>query len=107
MRATPVLLFLAPCVIAQNQPAFTYAVPFFTTVAAMAVDAAGNTYLTGSTSWVSFPATAGALQTQFSGGTCEALVGGGRPPLMFPCTDAFVIKLDPAGNVLFATYFGG
>ena len=26
---------------------------------------------------------------------------------MFPCTDAFVIKLDPAGNVLFATYFGG
>ena len=26
---------------------------------------------------------------------------------MIPCTDAFVIKLDPAGNVLFATYFGG
>jgi uncharacterized protein (TIGR03437 family) len=26
---------------------------------------------------------------------------------MFPCTDAFVIKLDPAGNVLFAAYFGG
>ena len=26
---------------------------------------------------------------------------------MFPCTDAFVIKLDPAGNVVFATYFGG
>jgi uncharacterized protein (TIGR03437 family) len=26
---------------------------------------------------------------------------------MLPCADAFVIKLDPAGNVLFATYFGG
>src|SRR5260370_39510852 len=26
---------------------------------------------------------------------------------MIPCADAFVIKLDPAGNVLFATYFGG
>jgi uncharacterized protein (TIGR03437 family) len=26
---------------------------------------------------------------------------------MFPCADAFVIKLDPAGNILFATYFGG
>ncbi len=26
---------------------------------------------------------------------------------MFPCADAFVIKLDPAGNVVFATYFGG
>jgi uncharacterized protein (TIGR03437 family) len=74
----------------------------------MAVDAAGNTYLTGSTYLTSFPATAGALQTQFSGGTCEVLAAvGGRPPLMFPCTDAFVIKLDPAGNVLFATYFGG
>jgi uncharacterized protein (TIGR03437 family) len=108
MRATLVLLFLAACVIAANQPAFTYAVPFNTTVAAMAVDAAGNTYLTGSTSSASFPATAGALQTQFSGGTCEVLSSlGGRPPLMFPCTDAFVIKLDPAGNVLFATYFGG
>ncbi len=71
----------------------------------MAVDAAGNTYLTGSTSWVSFPTTAGALQTQFSGGTCETLVG--LHPLMLPCTDAFVIKMDPAGNVVFATYFGG
>ena len=52
--------------------------------------------------------TAGALQTQFSGGICEVVAGAGsRPPLMFPCTDAFVIKLDPAGNILFATYFGG
>lgn len=107
MRATPVLLFLAPCVIAQNQPTFSYAVPPYTTVTAMAVDAAGNTYLTGSTTWVSFPATAGALQTQFSGGTCEVLGGFHGGPLVFPCADAFVIKLDPAGNVLFATYFGG
>jgi uncharacterized protein (TIGR03437 family) len=109
MRATPVLLFLAPCVIAANQPIFTYSFfPANTTVAAMAVDAAGNTYLTGSTSSSTLPVTAGALQTQFSGGTCEVLASaGGRPPLMFPCTDAFVIKLDPAGNILFATYFGG
>jgi len=109
MRAIPVLLFLAPCVIAQNQPIFTFSFfPANTTVAAMAVDAAGNTYLTGTTSSSSLPTTAGALQTQFSGGTCEVLAGaGGRPPLMFPCTDAFVIKLDPAGNILFATYFGG
>src|SRR5580698_1853709 len=107
MRAAPVLLFLAPLVIAANQPTFTYAVPFFTTVTAMAVDVAGNTYLTGSTSWVSFPATAGALQTQFSGGTCQALPGFMGGELMFPCADAFVINLDPAGNILFATYFGG
>ncbi len=107
MRATPVLLLLVPCAIAANQPTFTYAVPANTTVAAMAVDAAGNTYLTGSTTSSSFPATAGALQTQFSGGTCGTLPAFHGGVLMFPCTDAFVIKLDPAGNVLFATYFGG
>lgn len=73
----------------------------------MAVDAAGNTYLTGSTTSSTFPATAGALQTQFSGGICGVLAAFGGGQLMFPCTDAFVIKLDPAGNVLFATYFGG
>ncbi len=93
--------------IGANQPTFTYAVPFYTTVSAMAVDAAGNTYLTGSTSWVSFPTTAGALQTQFSGGTCEVMPGFMGSQLMFPCADAFVIKLDPAGNILFATFFGG
>ena len=73
----------------------------------MAMDAAGNTYLTGSTTSTAFPTTAGALQTQFSGGTCETLPAFHGGLLTFPCADAFVIKLDPAGNVLFATYFGG
>jgi uncharacterized protein (TIGR03437 family) len=86
---------------------FSYALPANATVAAMTVDAAGNTYLTGSTTSSSFPATAGALQTQFSGGTCEVIPGLHGVPLTVPCSDAFVIKLDPAGNVVFATYFGG
>jgi uncharacterized protein (TIGR03437 family) len=74
----------------------------------MAVDAAGNTYLTGSTSSTALPTTAGALQTQFSGANCDQiLIGLEHIPVMVPCTDAFVIKLDPAGNILFATYFGG
>jgi len=74
----------------------------------MTVDAAGNTYLTGSTSSSSLPTTAGALQTQYSGGNCsQILIGIPQIPTMVPCTDAFVIKLDPAGNILFATYFGG
>jgi uncharacterized protein (TIGR03437 family) len=107
MRVAPVLLLLAPCVIAANQPTFTYALPANTTVAAMTVDAAGNTYLTGSTTSLTFPATAGVLQTQFSGGNCEVLRTAGGAPLPIPCADAFVIKLDPAGNVLLATYFGG
>jgi uncharacterized protein (TIGR03437 family) len=107
MRATPVVLLLVPCAIAANQPTFTYNFPADTTVAAMAVDAAGNTYLTGSTTSLTFPATAGVLQTQFDGGNCIVLRTAAGAPLPIPCTDAFVIKLDPAGNVLFATYFGG
>ena len=107
MRATPLLLLLVPCAIAANQPTFTYAVSANTTVTAMAVDAAGNTYLTGSTTSLIFPATAGVLQTQFAGGNCVVLRTAGGAPLPIPCTDAFVIKLDPAGNVQFATYFGG
>jgi uncharacterized protein (TIGR03437 family) len=107
MRATIVLLLLAPCVIASNPPTFNYAVPPNTTVTAMTVDAAGNTYLTGSTTSSSFPATASAFQTQFSGGTCEVIPGLHGVPLTVPCSDAFVIKVDPAGKVVFATYFGG
>ena len=105
MRGLPFLFFISPLLIAANQPMFTFGLPQNITVAAMAVDAAGNTYLTGSTSTVNFPATAGAFQGQFSGGTCQVI--GGVRPLPLPCTDAFVIKLDPAGNILFATYFGG
>jgi uncharacterized protein (TIGR03437 family) len=100
-------LLFVPCALAQNQPTFTYAPAANTTITAMAVDAAGNTYLTGSTSSPALPATVGALQNQFSGGTCEDVGNFMNVPLPLPCTDAFVIKLDPAGNVVFATYFGG
>jgi uncharacterized protein (TIGR03437 family) len=71
------------------------------------VDAAGNTYLTGPTTSLTFPATAGVLQTRFDGGNCAVLKTAAGAPLPIPCADAFVIKLDAAGNVLFATYFGG
>jgi uncharacterized protein (TIGR03437 family) len=106
MRA-PVLLLLLPCAISANQPTFSYSIPAGATVAAIAVDATGNTYLTGSTTSSSLPATAGALQNRFNGGTCEVLPAFHGGQLMLPCTDAFVIKLDPAGNVLLATWFGG
>jgi uncharacterized protein (TIGR03437 family) len=108
MRIAHALLLALPCAYAANQPIFTFSFfPANTTVAAMAVDAAGNTYLTGSTSSSTLPTTAGALQTQFNGGPCQVMPGFMGVPLTFPCTDAFVIKLDPAGNILFATYFGG
>jgi uncharacterized protein (TIGR03437 family) len=62
-----------------------------TTLASIAVDGAGNTYLAGSTSDPLFPATNGAFQTTLAGGT-----------------DAFAAKLSSDGStVLWATYLGG
>jgi hypothetical protein len=59
---------------------------------AVAVDGSGNAFVFGQTSSADFPATAGALQTQF-GGSHE---------------DNFVVKLNAAGSsFLYATYLGG
>jgi uncharacterized protein (TIGR03437 family) len=70
--------------------------------AAVTVDAAGNAYLTGATFDPSFPATAGAYQTTFAG----PYQSGVNYPL--PPTDAFALKLNPAGNaVVWASYLGG
>jgi uncharacterized protein (TIGR03437 family) len=70
--------------------------------AAIAVDSAGNAYLAGSTFDPSFPATAGAYQTTFSG----PYQPGVAYPL--PPTDVFAAKLNPSGTALvWATYIGG
>jgi hypothetical protein len=57
---------------------------------AVSADAGGNTIL-GGTSTNGFPVTAGAFQTGFGGGT----------------QDGIFAKLDPAGNVIYASYLGG
>jgi hypothetical protein len=78
------------------------------TIDAIAVDAAGNTYLAGSTENPAFPVTPGAPQSTFGGGTCIGSVFNPLlPPPTYPCDDAFVAELDPQGNILFATYLGG
>jgi uncharacterized protein (TIGR03437 family) len=70
--------------------------------AAIAVDAAGNAYLTGATFDPSFPATTGAYQTTF-GGPYQPGVNYPLPP-----TDVFALKLNPTGAALvWATYIGG
>jgi len=76
-------------------------------ITAMTTDSAGNVYVTGSTQYSLFPATPGVVQTKFAGGDCSYPVLPGQPPQGFTCPDAFVIKLDAQGNVVFATLLGG
>jgi hypothetical protein len=59
---------------------------------AIAVDRAGDAYVTGDTSSINFPTTPGSLQATFVGGRA----------------DAFVTKLDTSGSaLLYSTYLGG
>lgn len=78
-----------------------------TKIAAVATDAAGNIYLTGFTEDLAFPTTAGVVQPKWGGGSCNNGGSPFNPPQTFPCPDAFVVKLDSQGNVVFATYLGG
>ncbi len=59
---------------------------------AVAVDAAENVYVSGTTSCTSGIATIGAYQATFAGG--------------FLC-DAFLVKFNSAGQRIWATYYGG
>jgi hypothetical protein len=61
---------------------------------AIAVDSAGNAYITGSTVSTDFPVTPGAFQTERAG--------------IFPNDDVFVTKMNSTGTALiYSTYFGG
>jgi Calx-beta domain/Beta-propeller repeat len=58
---------------------------------AIAVDAAGSAYITGTTYSTNFPTTVGSVQTAFGGSS-----------------DAFVAKLNASGTgLLYSTYLGG
>jgi Beta-propeller repeat len=66
----------------------------------IAVDKAGSAYVTGTTRSPDFP-TRNPLQ-----GTLRDKLCG--PPPGFPCTDAYVAKLTPAGaGLVYATFLGG
>lgn len=66
----------------------------------IAVDAAGQAYVSGRTDSTDFPTTPGAFdRTLGDGSGCEDLID---------CDDAFVAKLSAGGNaLLYATYLGG
>ncbi len=68
-------------------------------IQAAAVDASGNLYFTGAAG--ALTTTPGAFQTTFNlGKPCSTPTPG-------PCTDAFVAKFSPAGDLIYATYLGG
>ena len=59
---------------------------------AIAVDAASNAYVAGSTTSTDFPNTAGEYQPALGAGATA---------------NAFIAKFSPAGSLLFSTYLGG
>lgn len=68
---------------------------------AIAVDAQGHAYVTG-TANPAFITTPRALQTAPGGGTC---VSG---PVMIPCPDIVIAKLNPEGtDLVYSTFLGG
>ena len=82
-------------------PGLAYSVPLAGTgtdsAYAIALDGAGNAYVTGQTNSpeTSFPVTAGAFQGSLGRNAGTATV------------DAFVAKFDPSGTPLYVTYLGG
>lgn len=60
------------------------------------VDAEGSAYVTGTTSSVNFPTTAGAYQATCNG--CNQT---------YPIADIFVTKLHPNGALAYSTFLGG
>ena len=60
---------------------------------AIAVDAAGNAYVTGSTSSTDFPTTLGAFQPSHAPDGASS--------------DAFLTKIGPSGSLVYSTYLGG
>jgi hypothetical protein len=67
----------------------------------IATDLEGNTYAVGGTDSANFP-TANAIQPGQGGYVC------GTPPNIYPCTDAFITKLNSTGSAfIYSTYLGG
>src|ERR1035438_454938 len=114
LRSLPFLLSVGVALAANaaNTPRLTFAFPSSATIASAAsaidVDSTGYTYLAGIVDGNAFTATPGAYQPQYSGGgLCYGGPVTGGIPIPGPCESTFVVKLDPFGALVFATYLGG
>ncbi|HEX3744077.1 MAG TPA: SBBP repeat-containing protein [Bryobacteraceae bacterium] len=92
---------LAGSIAVRDLPQYAYG--------ATAADANGNLYIATAGQYI-LPVTAGAAQTQPG---CTGTIGQTAGPKIgvFPgppiCTDAYLTKLDPNGNTVYATFLGG
>jgi uncharacterized protein (TIGR03437 family) len=68
----------------------------------LAVDAAGDVYVTG-TAGPGLATTQGVYQQQYPGGQCPGDINAPSSP----CSNAFITKLSPSGSVAWSTYLGG
>jgi uncharacterized protein (TIGR03437 family) len=81
---------------------------FFTEANALALDASGDSYITGSTWGITPGATPGAYQTKVSTGCPPTINIGPGPEYPNGGADVFVLKLDPAlSSAQYLTYLGG
>ena len=71
---------------------------------AIAVNASGEVAIAGSTNSDNLPSTPGVFQPRRNPGIC---IAGDMAATPYPCPDAFVAKLDAAGNLAWASYLGG
>jgi hypothetical protein len=70
----------------------------------IAVDSAGNAYVTGVANSTDFPVTAGAFQTTNKAGNLDL----SNSSYVVTAPNAFITKLNPTGTVLvYSTYLGG
>jgi uncharacterized protein (TIGR03437 family) len=80
---------------------------FSTIAGAVALDAAGNAYVTGSTQGITPGATPGAFQQKFVD-RCSPRINIGPGPPYTGSVDAYLLKLDPTlSTARFLTYLGG
>jgi photosystem II stability/assembly factor-like uncharacterized protein len=73
---------------------------------AIDIDLFGNAYITGQTTVRNFPTTSNAFKPNKSGDAC--FTTGGDAIFVFPCSEAFVSKLNASGTgLVYSTFLGG